>query len=388
MVVYRVILTKIINLIVSSGANFPQMLKVKNSWSGFPGAAGKVFWPLSAILVLLLNNWLDKVPTEVELVYSRQIFPLLRRLFDFTLGWLPFPAIYVWMLLLLGWCIYLIRLWPGFPLREKKGLWINFLLRIISFFSILVVLFYLLWGFNYRRQSLEGLLGIKPEPLNPDELCEALERETTMVAKLRSSIDTLVVPPGMEDSLRNLLYDWSERYRLPVWGKVRAYRIYPRGIFLRFSSSGLYFPFSGQGQVDAGLHPLDLPYVMTHEMAHGLGYGDEGTCNFLAYAATTSSNNPFIKYAGHLSYWRTLASNYNRYRPDDFRRIREQIPAAILEDIKEIYATLDQYPDIMPRLRNRLYNSYLQIQGISEGIKNYNRVIMLVNAWEKQSDSE
>ena len=363
------------------------MLKNNNSDSDFFGFAGKYFWILSAGLVVALNYVSSAFPMWVESFYSRQFFPFVRLVFDHLLGWLPFPAVYLWIGFLLFMVILLIRNFPGFPLGEKMSSWLIFGRQILSFVSIFLIGFYLLWGFNYRRQPIEQLLGMQPEPLGPDQLCEALERETQIIASLRSKMDTIMVPEGLEDTLREMLYSWSISNRLPVSGMVRTYKIYPKGIFLRFSSSGLYFPFSGQGQVDAGLHPLDLPYVMTHEMAHGLGYGDEGTCNFMAYVSTTSSNNSFIKYAGHLSYWRTLAASYLPYRPDDFKRISEQLPDASLEDIRAIYAVLDKYPDIMPKLRNSLYDSYLQMQGISEGIKNYNRVILLVHAWQEIESS-
>ncbi|MCB0582976.1 MAG: DUF3810 family protein, partial [Phaeodactylibacter sp.] len=72
---------------------------------------------------------------------------------------------------------------------------------------------------------------------------------------------------------------------------------------------GLYFPFTGEGHIDAGLHPLQKPYVMAHELAHGYGFGDEGTCNFLGYLACIGSDDPVIAYIGHLNYWRTLAAD-------------------------------------------------------------------------------
>ena len=44
---------------------------------------------------------------------------------------------------------------------------------------------------------------------------------------------------------------------------------------------------------------------------------------------------------------------------------------------------LNKYPDILPAVRDAAYNTYLKAQGIDDGIKNYDRVIMLVHAWKK-----
>ncbi|RQH28738.1 DUF3810 family protein, partial [Okeania hirsuta] len=84
---------------------------------------------------------------------------------------------------------------------------------------------------------------------------------------------------------------WLRAHDFPASSNARAYKIYPKGIFMRFSSSGLYFPFTGQGQVDAGLHPLQWPYVMTHEMGHAYGFGDEGLA-LLGYVACASAEVP------------------------------------------------------------------------------------------------
>jgi hypothetical protein len=334
-------------------------------------------WFFAALLAILIHGFLAEYPELAEYGYSRGVFPWVRTGLDFSLGWLPFPMIYVLVPL---WCLlFLTILFRAF--WQSKGRWRYAWPRLLSVFSAPVVFFYLLWGFNYRRQPVEKLLGLETIPLSIEDICEALEWETTRLQVLSEQVRDTLPPKDLEDMLRKNLYEWSRVNDLPVAGKVRAYLIFPRGVFMRFSSSGLYFPFSGQGQVDAGLHPLDLPSVMTHEMAHGLGYGDEGTCNFLAYMATTSSDNAFIRYAGHLSYWRQLAAFYRRYRPEDFQRIVSLLPQQTIYHLEAIYAVLDRYPDIFPGFRNLLYNGYLKSQGISEGVQNYNRILMLTHAW-------
>jgi hypothetical protein len=345
---------------------FPHLLKVRS-----------FFWLFAALVTILLNAILARYPDLVEYGYSRGVFLWIRSGLDGAFGWLPFPMIYLWVMFLL---FLLFRIFFSswrHPLLLVK--------RMVSLVSVIVVLFYVLWGFNYQRQPIEHVLGLSPVPLSADDLCEALEHETTALQHLFLFDSTLIPDADLEQLLRKKLYAWSATQRIPVAGRVRAYPIYPDGIFLRFSSSGLYFPFSGQGQVDAGLHPLEWPWVMSHEMGHGLGYGDEGTCNFLAYLTTTHSDNPYIRYAGHLSYWRILAAHYRRYRPEDFERILSLLPQKTLDDLKAIYAALDKYPDFFPDFRNRMYNAYLKSQGIAEGIQNYNRVLMLTHAWYQKN---
>ncbi len=192
------------------------------------------------------------------------------------------------------------------------------------------------------------------------------------------------LPAGLEATLRAGLEGRLAELDYPAVGRVRARRLYPKGIFLRFSSSGLYFPFTAEGHVDAGVHPLMMPYVMSHEMAHGYGFADEGTCSFLAYLGTTASPIPLIAYAGHLNYFRTVAGQYLRQDPEAYAAFRNALPEGIQADLNAINANLEKYPDIMPRLRYYAYDTYLKAQGIPEGMLNYNRVVMLVRAWENR----
>jgi hypothetical protein len=125
---------------------------------------------------------------------------------------------------------------------------------------------------------------------------------------------------------------------------------------------------------------------MAHEMAHGYGFTDEGTCNFLAYLACIRSKNSFIQYAGYFEYFSTLAVNYRKYDREAYTAMMKSLPASVKADWNSIIENHEHYPNIMPKLRHYTYDTYLKVQGISEGIQNYNRVLMLVKAWEVKSN--
>ncbi|MCB0572734.1 MAG: DUF3810 family protein, partial [Phaeodactylibacter sp.] len=215
--------------------------------------------------------------------------------------------------------------------------------------------------------------------------------ETEQIKRLRNLIpgaDTEpiskgMLPAGMEGLLRNELEQLLGSHGFSTTGRVRGMYVYPKGVFMRFGSSGLYFPWTGEGHVDAGLHPLQKPLVLAHELSHGYGFGDEGSCNFLAYLSTIQSDDPVVAYAGHLSYWRTLAANYRHYEPEKYREFRESLPLGIQADLDAINEVLLRYPDFFPHFRYAAYEAYLRAQGIEEGMLNYDRVIMLAHAWRK-----
>jgi hypothetical protein len=235
-------------------------------------------------------------------------------------------------------------------------------------------------------------MGLEVKPLSVWELKSELEMETKALVELRSLIvgvsDSIALerhhfPEDLEVHLRENLSKTLIQYKYPGKGHIRGRLLRPKGVFLRFSSAGLYFPFVGEGNIDAGLHPIQWPYVMTHEMAHGFGFADEGTCNFWAYLSCTASPHPAVAYAGHLSYWRSLAIQYQRYEREAYQNFRKTLPAGIIADLDRINQEMDKYPDFVPNLQPQMYNAYLKAQGIHEGLLNYKRVIMLVHAWRK-----
>ena len=122
----------------------------------------------------------------------------------------------------------------------------------------------MLWGFNYSRLPVEEQLGLELKPLTFSELKEEFAHETEIIKRLRNDIPGVsrepvseeMLPEGLEKKLRAELETWLGQHGFSTAGRVRGRYVLPKGIFLRFSSSGLYFPFTGEGHIDAGLHAL------------------------------------------------------------------------------------------------------------------------------------
>lgn len=329
----------------------------------------------------------------VERFYSRGLFLGVRWLFRVLDGWLPFAGVYVLLLVVLIWLGWGVRrLFKKSELNRRQRLG-GALHGLLSFVGVVVFLFQWLWGFNYGRVPLERQMGIEPRPLTVDELRDELLMTTTEVVRYRHSLqegsDTVIaeqkIGPNPEALMRQELRAVLKKYNYPRPEEVRGRTLLPKGILLRFSTAGVYLPFTGEGHVDAGLHHLQLPFVLAHEMSHAYGHGDEGTCNFLAYLSCIHSEDPYIKYIGYLYYWRYVASEYRAMAPDAYEQFRKALPAGIRADVRAIQAEMDKYPDILPELRDAAYNTYLHSQGIAEGMKNYDRVVMLVAAWRKKN---
>jgi hypothetical protein len=90
-----------------------------------------------------------------------------------------------------------------------------------------------------------------------------------------------------------------------------------------------------------------------------------------------------FRFTGSIRAGKTVAGSYRAAFPEEYQQFRAVMPQGILNDIKAINDNLDKYPDIFPDGRDFFYNNYLKSQGISEGLQNYSRVILLEVAYKK-----
>ncbi|MDX1477226.1 MAG: DUF3810 domain-containing protein [Saprospiraceae bacterium] len=342
----------------------------------------RLLWVALGTGAMILARICADRPDLAEQFYGHGLFRIVRHAYDYTLGWLPWPS--VWLIMLLA----LWRLWRTAlrPLIRRRVSLRSCLLGVLSTAGAVVFLFYFLWGFNYSRADVAARLDLDARPLDAEELRAEFGRATTDLrallaehdAEISASLD--VLPAGLEARVRTLTEQTASQLGFPAYGRVRGRLLAPRGILLVFNTAGVYVPFSGEGHVDAGMLPMQIPFTMSHEMSHALGVTDEGDCNFLAYLSCTTADDPMIRYSGMLSYWRYAASEYRRWFPDDYAEVYETLPATMRTSLAAIRANLDKYPEFMPRLRNKVYDSYLKSHGVHEGLRSYSRIVRMVRA--------
>ncbi len=325
-------------------------------------------------------------PHLIEAYYSRGFFPLLRTVLDATLTRLPVPLFYVFWLLILAVIGY------GMWRTVRKGWsWRALVYRTARLLSLLVVLFLWLWGFNYGRVAVEESIGFARYQPTLDELRQEVYATATRLADYRKEVtrDTQALeasrfPEDLEANLRPLVAAALARHGYPAPGSPRGWQLYPKGVLLRLGTAGVYWPWAAEGNIDAGLHPLQKPAVLAHELAHAYGFGDEGTCSFWAFLAARETNDPLLRYTLELSYWRQIAGLLRYADPEGYLTWRlESLDPGIRNDLEAIYANGELYLDFAPALRDATYATYLKAQGIHEGLLNYGRVVELVEGYRR-----
>lgn len=354
--------------------------------------------PLAALAVLLRVS----LPAgTVETYYSRGVFPIIRTVFDALLGWVPIPLFYAfWLIVIYRIATGFLKIIRGYRAARRElsvrgavaGATVEVLVQWSTGILLLITIFLLGWGLNYGRHPVDEVLTITRYSPTLAELRGFVHTEAEELATLRatftedtSALTAALFPADLEAAVRPHLVAALVAHGYPAPGRPNVRQLRPRGVLLRWGTSGVYWPWAFEANMDAGLHPLQKPSVMAHELAHAYGFGDEGTCNFWAWLAGTQAQDPSLAYAYRLTYWRRMAGKLRRAEPDAYALWRkDSLAPGIRNDLAAIYATAALYPTLAPALRDQTYNAYLKVQGVEEGLLSYGTVIELVEGYRRR----
>lgn len=357
----------------------------------FPRIDWRFTWIGLLLLTFFLRYFMSVNPTFTEIVYSRGLFEVFRWVYDFTLGLLPIPLLYLALTFSIVWVIWKVRKNSKREYRPWRNRLGSLFLSTLAVIGVVIFFFFMLWGFNYSRVPVERQLELHIITPSEEEIKTEALVATQELIKARAQIfqatptplDESFLPSDLESAVRPQLKNVLRSAGYSTPGRVRCRQIYPKGWMMRLGATGIYIPYLGEGHIDGGLHPLAKPFTMIHEMSHAYGFGDEGTANFLAYLSTESSQDPIIKYAGRLSYWRYAVSQLYSVDKEAFDNLIAELPDDVKGDWQEVRETHAQYPAFFPILFNKIYDFFLKSQGVKEGTMSYSRVVTLVIAWRK-----
>ena len=351
-------------------------------------------WIYLAAVALLLRLLFGFFPALAETLYAEGLFVVIRYCFDYTLALLPFSSVLIvaaFFLWLLFRYIKSSKRLNQAASRKQKGL--NFLKGTLNVVAFLFFWFLFLWGFNYARPSVEDQVGMEAPPIPLEEikatatsyLPQVLAARQAIPNQTDSALTASFLPHDLEDQVRESLEAALTTLGYAPHGQVRCRLVKPEGFLRAIGIQGIYMPFSGEGHVDASLHPILIPFTMAHEMAHGYGFTDEGTANFLAWLACEHAQDPMIRYSGQAALFQYLRADLRRFDPEYYRTFLDKMPAALLADRRAVIKNAKQFPNKMPGVAQAMNDIYLKSQGVKEGISSYSRVVVLALAWQKRS---
>lgn len=149
---------------------------------------------------------------------------------------------------------------------------------------------------------------------------------------------------------------------------------------------GYYFPFSMEANINSVMYITNVAPTVCHELAHTKGFIFENDANMIGYLACIQSDDTFLQYCGYLSvlnyvnndfYKSVNKSTYKKHvRISD--RVADDNVFLTREDWQAVEKTAVVKTSTVKKVSNDFLNTNLKLNGVDEGIQQYNEVVNLL----------
>ena len=339
-------------------------------------------------IALLLNFIASKYPNMVETVYSTTINKATIEILSFITGWIPFSLYDIFVVVVcIGLIVYIISVIRRCFIYRKNILRIltKGLLNIVSFFSVLYFLFIVLWGINYNRVPFNESIGVSITKHNYEDLGSLYEYLINECNSIRAKLP--------EDSSGVVeINDYKSIFNRAEKGYNAIDNLYPtlKGnyskpkyilsseIFNYTGITGIYFPYTGQANVNVKVPLMTIPATTLHEMAHQRGYAHEDEANFIAYLASINHPDLDFQYSGYLLALAHTSNALYTANIDLLKSLNGKLSDAVMRDLIYKSEFWQKYEGQVSKVSSKINDSYLKSNGVSDGEKSYGRMVDLL----------
>lgn len=335
---------------------------------------GWILLPAFAALIALLP-----VPAwVVESAYSRGIYPWIQTGVTLASNLLPMAVLDV--LIVVATTLTLFRMVRLVGVARREGVidaaW-EALRRVARAVATVVLLFMLLWGFNYRRVPLEASVGEPPAP-SAANLVAAIRDANSLAATLRprlgsdADITYTQVAAQLHGPMTEALTALHRSRRFEP-GRPKVSVIL--GPFFAWSGvSGMLNPLGLESIVHADLLPAERGFVLAHEWAHLAGQADEAEASAVGWLACMKGG-PALAYSASL-YLILEAGGGLSYQART--KAFGALDAGVRADLEAIAQRMSRQKPQVRRAASRVYDEYLRANQVEDGTASYGRALTLI----------
>ena len=146
--------------------------------------------------------------------------------------------------------------------------------------------------------------------------------------------------------------------------------------------SGMYFPFTGEANINTNYPDYVVAFTIAHEKAHQRGIAREDEANFMAFLACMASDDEYLKYAALMNMYDYFLDETFDQDVEIYNQLVDETDSRIIGEMYSYYKFFKKYNDSSAsRVTNRVNDTYIKAMGDDEGIKSYGLVIELYHAY-------
>ena len=149
--------------------------------------------------------------------------------------------------------------------------------------------------------------------------------------------------------------------------------------------TGIYFPFTGESNINVDPPGSTTPFTIAHELAHQRGVTAEQEANFVGIMACITSGKTAYVYAGYLTGLTYLSNALYQADPEAWQDISAQLCQEIRTDWADNSAYWSSMESTVTEVSETVYDGYLKAQGQTLGMQSYGACVDLLVAYFSQN---
>lgn len=341
-------------------------------------------WLLSLLIIPITEilRWLAKAnPSFVEYNYSRTIFIRLMQGVSSFYGAIPVSMGEVLLFVYLIIVMTMMVQWIGdLRNKRKRSNDVHNLFRFLGVsLSILYFLFFAFYGVNFYREPIKVIDEERMASTTQKDLEEALEYYIEQANDIAQLMEVQVVTTPtyteiIEMSELSYYYLPNEyRYMTGVFGPPK--RLILSEVQANMGYTGVYSMFTGEPLVNGLLVSADVPFTVTHEIAHQRGVAKENEANYMAFIACLGSIDPYMNYSGYFNAIQYLSNELYKIDQDSASAIMTTCHKLVKRDLNAVTDFWDVHlkPD-MASTMDVVVETNLERHGQEDGLASYGQV--------------
>lgn len=353
---------------------------------------------------MFINFIGSKFPAIVDIYYSSFINKYVVSILSKISGIFPFSlyevTMYIIVFSIILFIVHIVK-----ALITNRGYLIPLLkksiLNILSIISIGYFLFIVLWGLNYNRTPLQETIisnynnsynnNVSFEGHTVEELANLykfLIDKTNETRKLVLENENGVMKANSDYkgilSRAQMGYDNIVDFLPQVGGSYsKAKYIISSNLMCYTGITGIYFPFTGEANVNVAVPDMYIPSTTIHEMAHQRGYASEDEANFIAYLGSINHPDVDFNYSGYILALNHTTNALYSADYDAYVELSKEISDEVKTDLRYNRDFWKKYEGKVNEISSKFNDSYLKANGVVEGTASYGKMVDLLLSYYK-----
>ena len=247
---------------------------------------------------------------------------------------------------------------------------------LVTLTAVTLLLFFVLWGLNYRRVPLD-------QKLEYDRTRVTREAALRLGGHALLEVNALYAPAhgldaGASAKSPTLEAAFDAAQRMLGSNRVAVPGVPKRSLLERYfrvaAIDGMTDPFFLEIIVNPDTLPFERPFVVAHEWAHLAGYANEAEANFVAWLACTQGD-AMARYSGWLAVFEHVVASVPR---PDRTTLTSQLAAGPRRDLQAAAARYARASPVVRTAARDVYDTYLRANRVQEGVASYTVVVRLM----------